>query len=75
MDTEERLEKLEREVFAEKRRNRWVLAAVGLGVVGVGMAWALATITADFVFVSAWVLTAVFSADCSASLNISAAFC
>ena len=46
MDTEERLEKLERELRAEKRRNRWLLAAVGLGVVGVGLAWTLATTTA-----------------------------
>jgi hypothetical protein len=44
MDTEERLEKLERELLAEKRRNRWVLAVVGLGVVGV-LAWTLATTT------------------------------
>jgi len=44
MDTEERLEKLERELLAEKRRNRWLLVAVGLGVVGV-LAWTLATIT------------------------------
>ncbi|MCX5733131.1 MAG: hypothetical protein NTW68_02220 [candidate division NC10 bacterium] len=44
MDTEERLEKLERELFAEKRRNRWLLVAVGLGVVGV-LAWSLGTIT------------------------------
>ena len=46
MDTEKRLEKLERELFAEKRRNRWLLAAVGLGLVGVGLAWTLATTTA-----------------------------
>ena len=46
MDTEERLEKLERELLAQKRRNRWLLAAVGLGVVGVALAWTLATITA-----------------------------
>ena len=45
MGTEERLEKLERELLAEKRRNRWLLAAVGLGVVGVGLAWTLTTIT------------------------------
>jgi hypothetical protein len=46
MDTEERLEKLERELLAEKRRNRWLLVAVGLGVVGVCLVWTLATITA-----------------------------
>jgi hypothetical protein len=45
MGTEERLEKLERELLAEKHRNRWLLAAVGLGVVGVALAWTLATIT------------------------------
>ena len=45
MDTEKRLEKLERELLAEKRRTRWLLAAVGLGVVGVALAWTLATIT------------------------------
>ena len=44
MNIEERLEKLERELFAEKRRNRWLLVAVGLGVVGVGLVWTLATI-------------------------------
>jgi hypothetical protein len=42
----ERLEKLERELFAEKRRNRWLLAAVGLGVVGVALVWTWATTTA-----------------------------
>ena len=46
MGTEERLEKLERELLAEKRRNRWLLAVVGLGVVGVALAWTLATTTA-----------------------------
>jgi NAD(P)-dependent dehydrogenase (short-subunit alcohol dehydrogenase family) len=45
MDTEERLEKLERELLAEKRRTRWVLAAVGLGVVGVALVWILVTTT------------------------------
>ena len=35
MNTEERLEKLERELARAKRRNRWVLAAVGLGA----LAW------------------------------------
>jgi hypothetical protein len=37
MNTEERLESLEREVARAKRRNRWVLAAVGLGA----LAWAM----------------------------------
>ena len=45
MDIEERLAKLERELLSEKRRNRWLLAAVGLGVVGVGLAWALVITT------------------------------
>jgi len=44
MNTEERLEKLERELYAEKRRARWLLAVVGLGVVG-AVAWTLATTT------------------------------
>jgi hypothetical protein len=46
MDTEARLEKLERALLAEKHRNRWLLAAVGLGVVGVALAWTLANTTA-----------------------------
>ena len=44
MGTEERLEKLEQALLAEKRRNRWLLAVVGLGVVGV-LAWTLTTTT------------------------------
>jgi hypothetical protein len=48
MDTEERLEKLERELLAEKRRTRRVLAAVGLGVVGVlALTWGTITPTAQ----------------------------
>ncbi len=39
MTTEERLEKLERELAHAKRRNRWLLAIVGLAVVGLGLAW------------------------------------
>jgi hypothetical protein len=35
MTTDERLEKLERKLARAKRRNRWVLAAVGLGA----LAW------------------------------------
>jgi hypothetical protein len=31
------LERLERELRREKRRNRWLLAAVGLGVVGLAL--------------------------------------
>ena len=36
------LGRLEREVRREKRRNRWLLAAVGLGLMGVILAWTLA---------------------------------
>jgi predicted lipoprotein with Yx(FWY)xxD motif len=32
-------------LFAEKRRHRWVLAAVGLGVVALALAWTLANTT------------------------------
>ena len=38
MTTEERLEKLERELACAKRRNRWLLSIVGLTVVGLGLA-------------------------------------
>jgi hypothetical protein len=38
----EHLERLEREVGREKRRNRWLLVAVGLGLMGVILAWTLA---------------------------------
>jgi hypothetical protein len=44
MESEKRLEELERELFAEKRRTRWVLAAVLVGVVGVGLALTWGTI-------------------------------
>ena len=37
----ERLEKVERHLRVEKRRNRWLLATVGLGVVGLVLAWIL----------------------------------
>jgi hypothetical protein len=40
-----RLEKLERELLATKRRNRRLLVAVGLVAVGVVLAWTLANIT------------------------------
>ena len=46
MDTEERLEKLGRELLTEKRRTRWLLAAVLVGLVGGGLAWTWWTITA-----------------------------
>jgi len=42
---EERLEKLEGEVLAGKRRNLWFLVAVELGVVGLVLAWTLANST------------------------------
>ena len=46
MTTEERLEKLEKELCRANRRNRWLLAGMGLfGVVliagGLGLAWTL----------------------------------
>ena len=41
----ERVETLERELRVEKRRNRWLLAAVGLGIVGVALAWTVANTT------------------------------
>jgi hypothetical protein len=37
-----RLEKVERELFAERRRNRRLLVAVGLAILGVGLAWIVA---------------------------------
>jgi len=40
-----RLEKVERELLAGKRRNRCLLVASRLGLVGVALVWALATIT------------------------------
>jgi NAD(P)-dependent dehydrogenase (short-subunit alcohol dehydrogenase family) len=46
MDAEERLEKLERELCVEKRRTRWLLAAVLVRLVGGGLAWTWGTITA-----------------------------
>ena len=42
---EERLEKLERELRAERHCNRWLLGAVGLAVTVV-LAWSLANTTA-----------------------------
>ena len=41
MSIEERLEKLERELTATKRRNRGLLVVVVLAVVGLGLTWAL----------------------------------
>jgi len=41
MTTEERLGKLECELSAAKRRNRWLLAVAVLAVAGLGLAWAL----------------------------------
>ena len=37
-----RLEKVEWELLAERRRNRRLLAAVGLTIAGVGLAWIVA---------------------------------
>ena len=45
MTTEERLEKLEKELSRAKRRNRCLLAVVGLAVVGLGLAWTLTKTT------------------------------
>ncbi len=42
MTTEERLENLEREVGRAKRRSRWLLAALGLGLAALALVWALA---------------------------------
>jgi hypothetical protein len=39
MTTEERLEKLERELARANRRNRWLLASVVLAIVGLSLAW------------------------------------
>jgi len=39
LTTEERLEKLEYELAAGKRRNRWLLVLLGLAVVGLGLVW------------------------------------
>lgn len=40
-----RLERAEREILAEQRRNRWLLAAVGLAAVGLVLAWTLVNTT------------------------------
>ena len=45
MTTEERLEKLERELTTTKRRNRWLLVVVMLAVVELGLTWALTKTT------------------------------
>ncbi|HUX02850.1 MAG TPA: hypothetical protein VMY35_17955 [Phycisphaerae bacterium] len=44
MTTEERLEKVERELARAKRRNRWQAAFIGLAVVGLILAWTLTKI-------------------------------
>ena len=41
MTTEERLEKLERELARAKRRNRWLLAGLGLCLGALVVVWAL----------------------------------
>jgi hypothetical protein len=46
MSTEERLERLEREVRAERRRTRWLLVVGGMVVVGLALGWTWATFTA-----------------------------
>ena len=45
MTTEERLANVERELGRVKRRSRWLLAALGLAVAVVGLAWALTETT------------------------------
>jgi hypothetical protein len=42
MSTEERLERLEQELCAVKRRTRWLLSAVGVGLMALALAWTLA---------------------------------
>jgi len=42
MMTEERLEKVERELRAAKRRSRWLLVALGLGLGAMALVWASA---------------------------------
>ena len=39
MTTEERLNHMEQELAAAKRRNRWLMAIVGIAVVGLAAAW------------------------------------
>lgn len=43
--TEERLDQLERELSRAKRRQRWLLAVVGLAIVGAILAWTLTKTT------------------------------
>jgi len=42
MITEERLEKVERELAATRRRSRWLMAALGLALGAFGLAWIFA---------------------------------
>ena len=46
MTTEERLEKLERELARANRHNRWLLAGVVLAIVGLSLAWTWTKTTA-----------------------------
>jgi len=46
MTTEERIEKLERELAKTKRGGRRLLALLGAGLVGLGLAWGLTKTTA-----------------------------
>ena len=46
MTTEERLAKVERELGRAKRRNQWLVAVVGLAVVGLILAWTWSKTTA-----------------------------
>ncbi|HSB77553.1 MAG TPA: hypothetical protein VLM91_02100 [Candidatus Methylomirabilis sp.] len=46
MSTEDRLKRLERELLARMGRTRWLLVALGVVVVGAGLAWTVANTTA-----------------------------
>ena len=46
MTTEERLEKMERELARANRRTRWLLAGVVLAIVGLSLAWTWTKTTA-----------------------------
>jgi len=42
MTNEQRLDKLEMDLAAANRRNRWLIAIVGMVVCGVGLSWVFA---------------------------------
>jgi len=45
MTTEQRIEKLERQLAATNRRNRWLVGFMVLALAGLGAAWALTQAT------------------------------